>query len=129
MSYHKVREAVASGWLHFEHIASTENPADILTKYLPWFKLKIFVEPLLFWKGDPAPSRVLDTEGSDKRPGLDSARARDTEMRDSRNETTSPSRGYDGNGLTRPRETVQSLSVPDAHFLRGNRYAALYECE
>ena len=126
LSYHKVREAMASGWLRFEHMPGTENPADILTKYLPWFKLKVFVEPLLFWKGDPAPpSRVQDTEGSDKRPGRDSAR--DSDMCDRRDETPMANRGYDENGLTRHEVTTQSLSVPAAYVLRGNRYAALSE--
>ena len=35
LSYHTVREAIASGWLRFEHVPGTENPADILTKPLP----------------------------------------------------------------------------------------------
>lgn len=52
LSYHKVREAVAGGWLRFEHIPGTENPADILTKPLAWYQMRVFVEPLLFWKGD-----------------------------------------------------------------------------
>ena len=70
LSYHKVREAIASGWLRFEHVPGTENCSDILTKPLPWHKLKIFVEPLLMWKGDtneaPSPGQV--TEGSITRP-------------------------------------------------------------
>jgi hypothetical protein len=67
LSYHRVREAVAGGWLRFEHIPGTENPADILTKPLPWFALRIFVEPLLLWKGDTddAPSGSFYPEGSD----------------------------------------------------------------
>ena len=44
---HRVREAIAGGWLRFEHIPGTENPADIMTKPLPWFMLRVFVEPLL----------------------------------------------------------------------------------
>jgi hypothetical protein len=35
LSYHKVREAIAGGWLRFEHIPGSENPADIFTKPLP----------------------------------------------------------------------------------------------
>ena len=35
LSYHRVGEAVAAGWLRFEHIPGTENPADLLTKALP----------------------------------------------------------------------------------------------
>ena len=73
LSYHKVREAVAGAWLRFEHIPGTENLADILTKPLPWYKLKIFVEPLLMWKGDvslaPPGSGDPSPEGSDTSPG------------------------------------------------------------
>ena len=71
LSYHKVREAVAGGWLRFEHIPETENPADILTKGLPWFKLRVFVEPLLLWKGDTAdvPVPQHGPEGSNTNPG------------------------------------------------------------
>eukprot|EP00977_Amphora_coffeiformis_P024241 scaffold15162_cov84-Amphora_coffeaeformis.AAC.1 len=36
LSYHRVCEAIAGGWLRFEHIPGTENPADVLTKSLAW---------------------------------------------------------------------------------------------
>jgi hypothetical protein len=42
--YHKVCEAIASGWLHFEHILGKENPANILTKPLAWHEMKSNVE-------------------------------------------------------------------------------------
>ena len=81
LSYHQVCEAIAGRWIGFEHIPGTENPADILTKPLPWFKLKLVVEPLLMWKGDPtgySPSVRSDPEGSDNNvqtvQGLDRAR-------------------------------------------------------
>eukprot|EP00977_Amphora_coffeiformis_P020819 scaffold8559_cov92-Amphora_coffeaeformis.AAC.1 len=66
LSYHRVREAIAGGWLHFEHIPGTENPADVLTKSLAWNVLKIYIEPLLFWKGETsdAPSGSPNPEGS-----------------------------------------------------------------
>ena len=72
LSYHCAREAVAGGWVHFEHIPGTENPANILTKPLPWFNLKVFVEPLLLWKGDTVddPSGTSNLEGSDAGLGL-----------------------------------------------------------
>ena len=71
LSYHRVREAVAGGCVRFEHIPGTENPADILTKPLPWFSLKVFVEPLLLWKGDTvdSPLGTSNPEGSDAGPG------------------------------------------------------------
>ena len=56
LSYHRVREAIAGGWLRFEHIAGTDNPADILTKPLPHYKASVFTDPLLFWKGETDPS-------------------------------------------------------------------------
>ena len=71
LSYHRVREAVAGGWLRFEHIPGTENPADIFTKPLPWHVLRNFAEPLLFWKGDTAPSGNASPEGSDATPVAD----------------------------------------------------------
>ena len=33
--YHRVREAIAAKVLRFYHIKGTENPADILTEFLP----------------------------------------------------------------------------------------------
>ena len=72
LSYHRVREAVAGGWLRFEHIPGTENPADIFTKPLPWHTMRAFVEPLLMWKGETdVASGAQSPEGSDKDPGCD----------------------------------------------------------
>ena len=72
LSYHKVREAVAGGWLRFCHLPRTENAADIFTKPLPWFTLRQTVEPLLFWKGETStPSGDQATEGSVASPGLE----------------------------------------------------------
>ena len=52
LSYHKVREAIASGFICFKHIPTGENPADILTKPLSWHKARVHVELMLFWKGE-----------------------------------------------------------------------------
>ena len=57
--------------LRFEHIPGTENPADIFTKPLPWASLRVFVEPLLFWKGDTARATGTSTEGSIEGPRYD----------------------------------------------------------
>ena len=67
LSYHKVGEAVAGGWLRFEHIPGSQNPADMFTKSLPWSTLRVYVEPLLFWKGETAdpPATEVSMEGSD----------------------------------------------------------------
>ena len=75
LSYHKVREAIAGGWLRFEHIPGTSNPADILTKPLPWAVLREYVEPMLMWKGETdVPSGSQNPEGSDENPGRDHTR-------------------------------------------------------
>ena len=63
ISYHKVREAVAGRFIHFEHISTDQNPADILTKSLPWHKACVHVEPLLFWKGETSTDDVPTSEG------------------------------------------------------------------
>ena len=65
-----MHESIAANIVRFEHIPTGENPADILTKPLPWHKARVHVEPLLFWKGetvvDPQMANLLPTEGSDK---------------------------------------------------------------
>ena len=67
LSCHKVCEAVAGGFIHFEHIPSIDNPADILTKSLPWHQARVHVELLLFWKGKTsANTGMTPSEGSDK---------------------------------------------------------------
>ena len=67
LSYHKVRKAIACGFVCFEHIPSIDNPSDILTKSLPWHKARVHVEPLLFWKGKTsADTGMAPSEGSDK---------------------------------------------------------------
>ena len=52
LSYHRCREAVAAGYVRFEHIAGDQNPSDILTKPLPRYKARVITDPLLFWKGE-----------------------------------------------------------------------------
>ena len=52
ISYHRVREAVAAGILKFVHISGKDNPADVLTKFLPghvWYPL---MQPFLYWMSD-----------------------------------------------------------------------------
>ncbi len=116
LSYHKVREAVAGGWLRFEHIPGTENPADIFTKPLPWASLRVFVEPLLFWKGDTARATGTSTEGSIEGPRYDQVAVSGTDE----------SRATTDGGDTR----VQGATVLDSNntglnVLWNNQYAAL----
>ena len=103
-----MREAVAGGWVRFEHIPGTENPADILTKPLPWFSLKVFVEPLLLWKGDTdPPSGIPNPAGSDAGPGMEVP-------------GDPPSQGRD-------LVNVSGHAIPAV--LYGNQYTVLYDTE
>jgi len=52
LAYHRVREAIAAKILYFIHIEGVQNPADILTKFLPHATFWPFVRPLLFWRGE-----------------------------------------------------------------------------
>lgn len=52
LSYHRVREAVASGYVIFTFIASKANPADIMTKALGHLHAWPHIDTLLFRKGD-----------------------------------------------------------------------------
>ena len=63
LSYHRCREAVAAGIVRFEFLPGHENPSDILTKNLPWAKARVFVEPLLLWKGETVSSGTPNQRG------------------------------------------------------------------
>lgn len=51
LSYHRVREAVAAGFINFIHIAGTSNIADVLTKFLPRAAFWPLIGHILFAKG------------------------------------------------------------------------------
>jgi hypothetical protein len=65
LAYHRVREAVAAKILHFLHLPGTQNPADPLTKFLPYAVFRPLIEPLLFWKGETSVPVMSLSEGSD----------------------------------------------------------------
>ena len=50
LSYHHIREAIASGMVKFFHMPGGINPADILSKH--WGHQQIWkqLQPLLFWE-------------------------------------------------------------------------------
>ena len=52
LSFHRVREAVASGIIDMHHIDGNDNPADILSKHWSHAKIWPLLKPLLFWQGD-----------------------------------------------------------------------------
>ena len=51
-SYHRVREAIAAGYLQFNWKEGKSNPADILSKHWEFASIWPLLKPLLFWKGD-----------------------------------------------------------------------------
>jgi len=55
LAYHHVCgaiAAIAAKVLHFIQMPGTQNPAGVLTKFLPHYVLGPLVEPFLFWKGE-----------------------------------------------------------------------------
>ena len=54
LSFHRVREAVASGIVCFQHIPGDINPPDILSKHWGYSCVWKLLQPLLFWMGDTA---------------------------------------------------------------------------
>ena len=52
LSFHRVREAVASKIIKFFHIDGAINPADILSKHWGYPQVWPMLQALLFWQGD-----------------------------------------------------------------------------
>ncbi len=62
LSYHRVREAVAAGYVRFHFVDSKQNPSDILTKPLGYAVAWPHVDTLLFRKGDTKPRAPSDLD-------------------------------------------------------------------
>jgi hypothetical protein len=54
LSFHRVREAMAAGFIGFHHIAGALNPADVVSKHWSYAVVWKLLRPLLFWQGDTA---------------------------------------------------------------------------
>ena len=54
LSFHRVREAIASKIVNFIHIPGTTNPADILSKHWGYSQIWNVLKPILFWESDTA---------------------------------------------------------------------------
>jgi hypothetical protein len=52
LSYHRVREAIAAGFIKFVHINGVINPADALSKHWAFASIWPVLKSLLYWKGD-----------------------------------------------------------------------------
>ena len=66
-SYHRVREAIAAGYIQFNWKDGKSNPADILSKDWEFANIWPLLKPLLFWKGDTNELNAK-AKGSDRIP-------------------------------------------------------------
>ena len=64
-SYHRVREAIAAGYLQFSWKDGKSSPADILSKHWEFASTWPLLKPLLFWKGDTH-ELTAKTKGSER---------------------------------------------------------------
>ena len=64
-SYHRVRDAIAAGYLQFNWKDGKSNPVDILSKHWEFASIWPLLKPLLFWKGDTH-ELTVKTKGSDR---------------------------------------------------------------
>ena len=62
LSYHRVREAIASKIIAFHHIDGKLNPADLLSKHWGYQQIKVTLKPLLFYEGDTLD--LVDEDGA-----------------------------------------------------------------
>ena len=68
LSFHRVREAIASGMIHFSHIAGDINPADILSKHWAYNQVKDILRIALFVMGDTIKAYYESKEESTEDP-------------------------------------------------------------
>ena len=59
LAYHRVRAAIAAQVLFFCHISGKENPADVMTKFLPYPVFWPLVMPFLFCMGETIPKDYI----------------------------------------------------------------------
>ena len=67
LSFHQVREAMASGMLAFIHTPGILNPADILSKLCGYQQAWPHIKPLLFWRRNTLECDLIErTHKADK---------------------------------------------------------------
>ena len=52
LSFHRVREAIASKMIRYHHIPGESNPADILSKHWGYPQVRPLLKAIMFWEGD-----------------------------------------------------------------------------
>jgi Reverse transcriptase (RNA-dependent DNA polymerase) len=70
LSFHRVREAIASGYISYSFINGDINPADLMSKHWGYTQVWDFLRALLFWSKDTGNivrrNNNHDAKGSDK---------------------------------------------------------------
>ena len=66
LSFHRVREAVASKVMELHHIPGPSNPADIFTKHWGYQQIWHLLRPIMFWMGTTDPLCVQDSKEKKK---------------------------------------------------------------
>lgn len=74
LSFHRVREAIASGKYVFTHIAGENNPADILSKHWGYSQVWHMLRTLLFHEGETIDSPGKDFYNDKDKDGFSSKR-------------------------------------------------------
>jgi hypothetical protein len=64
LAYHRVRSAIAGGFMKFCKIDGKENVSDIMTKYLPYATFWPLIQPLLFWRGETDEHTTYEVEAA-----------------------------------------------------------------
>ena len=54
LSFHRVREAIASKYVSLHHLPGEHNPSDILSKHWGYQQIWKLLQPILFYSGDTA---------------------------------------------------------------------------
>jgi hypothetical protein len=54
LSFHRVCEAIAVGYIQYFHVPGKSNPADVLSKHWGYSDIWLTLQPFLFRKGDTA---------------------------------------------------------------------------
>ena len=68
LAFHRVREAIASGYIIFAFIPGKINPADILSKHWTYRTVWPMLKALLFWPFDTDDIQVTDDDFSSNTP-------------------------------------------------------------
>ena len=66
LSYHRVREAIASEMISFHHLPGDSNPADILSKHWGMSQVWNMLRLILFWRGRIEKDGDLEDKDVDK---------------------------------------------------------------